>query len=416
MLHYADREFRLLTLCAQFGDDEFTAPEITRLLAPAVDWNRFLFLAAKNQVVPLIYSRLCAFGVPQQILETLRCRCVAITSWNLSLASELTALLRLFGEQGIRAIPFKGPTLAIALYGRLDLRQGDDLDIFIKPHDLGRALELMKNSGYQLAAEFAGVCVADLIRQYKDVVLENPVNGICVELHWAICEPAFNHKLRRFSPCTRRSVAVRMLDSLVPIPCPEDALFLLSVHGNRHYWNRLKWICDIAQLRRAYSDLDWEAALETTDSFGSRRTFLLPHVLAKDLMGIPLPAQLVRTARKNPIFPALVHRISTDLSFSDMDTPLWPESRPFFKQFAATDISQKIFRVRSKDLMTERLRLISKLVRDFIRPDAADVIDRPFLSKIKVVYWVIQPLRLIRSCGLAFFLRVSRELLTALVR
>ena len=410
-------EFRLLLLCVEPRPNEAVEHEVARLLESNLVWRRFLFLAAKNQVVPLVYARLNASAkrVPQSVMAILRRRCMSIASWNLFLASELNLLLGLFKEHEICAIPFKGPPLAISLYGDLSLRQGDDLDIFIPLTKLDRAIELMQSCGYRLADHFTGIGAKELGASFKDAMLENAATGLCVELHWAISEPAFHNKLRDFNPCGRKIGAMKLLDAVVPIASVEDTLFLLATHGIRHYWNRLKWICDIVQLRRVHLKLDWDAALATADTFSCRRAFLIPFLLARDLLGVSLPAPLVAPAQHCLKARALLDRISVDLG-ADMETPLWPQRGPLFRQFAEIDISQKIFRVRSKDSLAERWTLFSKFIGDFIRPDPADLLARPFLSKLTFVFWIIQPLRIARGCGLRFFLRASRQLLAALVQ
>ncbi len=66
-------------------------------------------------------------------------------------------------------------------------------------------------------------------------------------------------------------------------------MFLLSVHGSRHYWNSLKWICDIAQLLRAYPELDWPLAFRLAGNFSRKRTILVALKLAQELLGASLP-------------------------------------------------------------------------------------------------------------------------------
>lgn len=415
MRHLSSPEFQLLTWCVR-ARSESADQAIAQLLRQRLAWRRFLFLAEKNQVVPLVYRRLDAFSseLREDLIRKLRCRSVEIVSWNLLLASELKEVLALFAVDGIAAVPFKGPALGLALYGELGLRQGDDLDIFLEPDDLGRATTLLRERGYRLPDPGfrAGTQNPDV--SVKDVVVENPATGVRIELHWAICEHSEHREIRDFSPCRRACGELEFFGSHLRIASSEDTLLMLSVHGMRHYWNRLKWICDIGRLLQVCPEFDWERLLKTADAFSCRRTLLLPHLLIRDLLGISPPASLSWMAQHDASLRPLVRRIGMDLA-ADADAPVWPQCRPMFKQFAEIDVAQKLFRLRSKDSVPERLNLFSNLICDFVRPEASDLQRWPFLSRMKFIFWIIQPLRIARACGLRFFFRTSRQLLAALM-
>ena len=51
---------------------------------------------------------------------------------------------------GIRAISFKGPTLAVAAYGHLGRRSSADIDLLVHPADATRVRPLLLQNGYLL--------------------------------------------------------------------------------------------------------------------------------------------------------------------------------------------------------------------------------------------------------------------------
>lgn len=71
---------------------------------------------------------------------------------------------------------------------------------------------------------------------------------------------------------------------------PEDQLLFLCVHAAKHLWSDLKWICDVAELIRAFPDLDWHLALRQAALVRNERTLLLGLALAQRLLGAELPA------------------------------------------------------------------------------------------------------------------------------
>src|SRR2546430_3203484 len=67
---------------------------------------------------------------------------------NLLMLWELLEILDLFTEQGIRALPYKGPVLAAIEYGNLAARTFCDLDILVRKEDATRARDLLVARGY----------------------------------------------------------------------------------------------------------------------------------------------------------------------------------------------------------------------------------------------------------------------------
>jgi hypothetical protein len=68
----------------------------------------------------------------------------------------------------------------------------------------------------------------------------------------------------------------------------EDLLFSLCIHGSRHLWERLSWVCDIAELTR--QRIDWDALLMRARRADCERMFYLGLRLASDLLDCKLPA------------------------------------------------------------------------------------------------------------------------------
>ena len=60
------------------------------------------------------------------------------------MTSELIKVMKLFEENGVEYISFKGPVLSQLAYGDITLRQYVDLDILIKKEDLRKADNLLK--------------------------------------------------------------------------------------------------------------------------------------------------------------------------------------------------------------------------------------------------------------------------------
>ena len=83
-------------------------------------------------------------------------------------------------------IPLKGAFLAEAVYGDIALRPMADFDLLVKPPDLPRAVEILRQLGYESeqpfdpAAQRAG---------FQDMPPMRRPGGAVVELHWTLVTP-----------------------------------------------------------------------------------------------------------------------------------------------------------------------------------------------------------------------------------
>ncbi|MGH9762696.1 MAG: nucleotidyltransferase family protein, partial [Blastocatellia bacterium] len=145
-------EKRLLVACARTRINSSAAAQIAELLSQPLDWEYVLAEAAENSIVPLLERQLRAVApgsVPPVPMEWLKNATRANVVRCLFLASELTKILARFESEGIQAVPYKGPVLALQAYGDVILRDFDDLDIILRQSDMPRANEIMLALGYQ---------------------------------------------------------------------------------------------------------------------------------------------------------------------------------------------------------------------------------------------------------------------------
>ena len=88
-------------------------------------------------------------------------------------------------------------------------------------------------------------------------------------------------------------------------------MLVLCIHGGKHAWERLAWICDVAELVRRTPDLDWTAVSTEAERLRAGRILRLGLRLADELLDAPLPphvADLVRSDRTLGTLAAYVRR------------------------------------------------------------------------------------------------------------
>ena len=145
-------EDALLLCCALACTDAERSERIGALLQHDLDWEYLLPMAQRHALVPMLFRHLNTIGpeaVPSAPWQQLRQRFHSNARHNLFLTGELLKLLRLLATHNIPAIPFKGPVLAVAVYGDLALRQFVDLDLLVQPQAVLQVKALLHTLGYQ---------------------------------------------------------------------------------------------------------------------------------------------------------------------------------------------------------------------------------------------------------------------------
>ena len=91
----------------------------------------------------------------------------------------------------MQAAPYKGPALAVQLYGNVALRQFSDLDILVHPRDVLLARDLLLAEGYSPLPPLTEGQQAVLLRTQCNFPFTRESKRMIVELHWTVSAPNF---------------------------------------------------------------------------------------------------------------------------------------------------------------------------------------------------------------------------------
>lgn len=312
-------EMELLFCCTRVQLQPAVAERIGTLLARPLDWERLLRLAETNKVLPLLHHHLNGAwpdAVPPAIAARLKERARAIAGRNLVRTGELVRVLRLFAAHNIVAVPIKGPVLCATAYGNLALREYNDLDILIPEAGVVIARDLLIAEGYRpdfLPALSQEAAALEVAREYQ---LYHKGHDILIELQWRMVEKQF---CVPFDPVQVQSRLrpVCIAGTTVMGLGTEDTLLFLCVHGGKHQWSRLGWICDVAEHIRSSPNLDWQCVLQDADSLFARRMLLLGLTLARELLGAAVPGQILQQAQADAAVLGLSEEIMARLRRGD---------------------------------------------------------------------------------------------------
>jgi hypothetical protein len=297
---------------------------------------------------------------------------------------ELVRLLELLETHGITTVPFKGPALAASVYGSFLLRQAGDLDLLVHPQHIRPARDLLLSQEYAPTTAVTLPPEAALRRSEFHLALHGPQQRVEVELHWRFAPDhfAFALDLTRLWECLE---PVSLEGTTVLTLPPEELLLTLCVHGTRHAWTRLIWICDLAELIRAHPGMEWRRVLEQASTLRCARVLAVGLLLARNLLGADLPGDVLHWLQADPAALSLAATVPEWLFQGAADSELiW--RRDFFPLLA-------------REHLRDRIRCGLHLARYLITPNAQDraLVSLPALFSF--LYYLLRPIRLLQTYG-----------------
>lgn len=323
--HRPERD--LLLSCARTTMRHPIAERVRALVQQEIDWEHLLRTSISHGVAPLLYRSLtgtCPEAVPDRIMRQLRDYSYANALRNLLMTQELLKILNAFEAHHITAVPFKGPLLAESVYGDVSLRQFCDLDILVPRQDVVRAKEILVSQGYSLQFPLTRRQEACYLESRHHFSLRHRDGWPFVELHWRIRARYFSSRLdaeafwHHLEPMSLRGKEVWAFS-------PEDLLLILCSHASRHFWTRLEWICDVAELIGVHKELNWQRLIGRARRLGAERMLFLGLSLASDVLGAALPEEVLRTLRADSVVRSLGRRLREGMFHSHNFSPELPD-------------------------------------------------------------------------------------------
>lgn len=375
-------EDELVLLCSRVNTDAESGARIEGITNPAneVDWDYVYQLARRHSVLPLIYKQLSsipAAKLPADQLARLKANHQKNLVRNLLLTAELCSILQTFAAAGIEAVPYKGPALAVYAYGKLELRRFVDLDILVRKADVLQAKELLAAQGFVCGTPWTDAQQALLLHTQHNLSLSREAGRLVVELHWEIASSLFASSLQA-EEFWGRLKTMRLNNVTVNSLSAEDLLLSLCVHGSKHLWERLAWICDVAELVKTCTDLDWSVLLDRAASTKNDRMLFLGLHLANRLLDAPLPGH-VKSKTEAKVIVSIANKVAKRLFGGNSQPPV--------------SIGQS-FRFNWAVRAGWRSRL--RYCRLLFQPTDADIETVPLPRPLSFVYYLMRPFGLFR--------------------
>lgn len=385
----AQPEVNLLLCCSRTKLDASIKKQINLLVQQDIDWDYLISLAAKHGVLPLLFNSLnntCPEIIPKEILSKLRCYFQSNVQRNLLLTSQLLKILEIFQANGVNAVPFKGPMLAVSVYGNPAYRQFCDLDLLVHKKDFLKAKELLLCNQYQLR-----------LSKMEEIFLSNHAfqtsfqhsNRMSnIDLHWGIAprKPRLNSRFNcLWSDLESISIGGKSFSSF----SPESTLVIQGINATKEPQKQsLKQICDLNEIIQKYPNLSWDKVLYQARKLGCQRLLLISLCLTQKIYGTTLPNEIVQSILSVPVVQELAEKLKQRF-FLDTNQLEKKVSKSYFVNrynFQATDIRDRI----------------PYLFDKIVTPHSE---DRQFVSLpsfLYYLYYVIRPIRLIGKSTMLF--------------
>lgn len=293
-----------------------TCLEDTLVTLSAGDWEELLLLAKEQGLALLLYDRLHDLKgnerLPQTVLERLHEVYLQATARNMVMLFHAGILLKALKARDLDVIVLKGVYLAEAVYPSIGLRTFGDLDLLVRKTDLGAALGVMQELGYQLTTWYDAQAPNTEIKHIPPLKKQD---APMVELHWRILEEDAPFTID-MDGIWQRAVPASIADSDVLALGAEDLILHLCIHFT--YQHRLgggvKYLYDIVEvLQRFEGRIDWQQLAATAKVWGVERVVWLTLRLVQEITIAAVPPEALQQLQPAPasrIVEEAMHQLS----------------------------------------------------------------------------------------------------------
>ena len=375
-------EVELIIHCSQTSIPPAIQTQIRTLVQQQdINWKKLVEICVIQGVTPMVYQSLnsiCAADIPEDTLRELQNR-FHDNGWrNLFLTAELHKLLKLFKQEDIPAIPYKGALLAVSAYGNLALREFADLDILVSEPDVSKANDLLSSQGYQGTEQYSWYS-----REQTFVSQQKQIN---VDLHWGLFPgylPAFDFNFEAlWQRCQLYSIGSKEQKSF----SWEDLLVILAIQIFKDAYNgslQLLKICDLNQVISSGQSWDWQQITQQNQGWKkeTETPVLFALCLTQQLFGTKLSPEIKQRIKISPLIGLSASRIRQQIF-----------ARNNIEKTLHNLIARLFFVLLMKKAFPLRF-LLGQLIRLIIEPNQG---DKEFVSLpkyLEFLYYFVRPIR-----------------------
>jgi len=260
-------------------------------LAPGFDFAALPPLLRRHGLVPLACCHLATLDtrIPPVVSIWLAAAFRRSAARQERSVARLVELMDVLEAASLDVFPYKGPILALQLYGDATMRQHGDLDILVRPGQAHEVVARLLALGFVPKEGVEADGALPLFRLRHACGLIDPVTTGTIEVHWRLNDRLYGVELPLdWLLDSPRLVAVggRRVGAIAG----DRLLLSLCVHGAKHQWERLIWLADVAELMRSDPDLDWASVVGRASRLRFTRGLATALILVRELFGESPPS------------------------------------------------------------------------------------------------------------------------------
>lgn len=250
-------EHQLILNSARLKMEKEVFDSSLKLIKEGVDWESIFETAKNHNVAPLMYQNLKnlseTYEIPTGIMSQFRKSYHMSYIRNKANFDELSFILKLFNQNGIKSILIKGAALAIYIYKNIALRPMGDIDVFIRKEDTSKIITLLMEYNYQ-KAPFQRNYFSEFFSSLP-TFLKNP--GFQIEFKWGLFSYPEKNKETDFDFLLFEAIPINVNKSIALIPSINNMAKIAHMHLKKHEKkgnHQLLWYCDLREIENKYGN------------------------------------------------------------------------------------------------------------------------------------------------------------------
>ena len=375
-VHDRTREWHLLVACARHAAGLADAREVATSARRIDDWTGAQRQASAHGLLPWLARALSETGMTDGACAPVVAAASAGAARTLGQMRRLVELVTLLERAGVPALPYKGPTLSLQLYGDVALRQSVDLDLVVPFEHYAAARAALVAHGLPARGGHSDRQERTLFAWLGHAPFGRGADF--VELHWRFADRRFPFALtaERALACAR---VLPVGGQAMPLMHDVDLLAVLAMHGARHLYERLEWLAGVTRLLVAWRG-DADRLVAHAQSLRARRMLLVSVHMAQRVLGLPLGDDWQRVLATDPAASVLGATMTADLEAYALRGTPFPDGAALQRRYAR--------------LVDGRLDRVKLYVRAALDPTARDHEAVALPDTLVPLHRVIRPARL----------------------
>jgi len=292
----------LFQLCASSVNQEQPTFQIN-------NWKSVVNLAEQHRISKGVDQVIKAqeISVPDELTDRLATLTKRGTLRMLTFSAEISNICHRLSQEGIKAIPLKGPIVAKQIYNDFTAKFSRDIDFLIQQEQLEHTIQIIEKQGYVITYPYQSLSAKQKKAFQKvnnQLAFFHVQKKIQLEIHWRLFANPYLLPIP-FDKLIAEGSQIQIGNTIVPCLSNKHLLFFLCAHGAKHQWALLYWLVEVATLVKK-ENFDWDTTLQEATNLGIERPLIQGLMLIQLFFEIEAPTCVQEKYQKDDIIQEIV--------------------------------------------------------------------------------------------------------------